>query len=177
MYNHNKAQQSKKRVHISWDILYSLTSPYASARHRSEPINKNIPPSHGRATACILLEFWRNLHCLTLHIYIYVCVCVSTGIGLTGNIILLLVLLYPNSHQNQNNLLRLLVIFDIIFLITELELCLEYMIKHEWVSIISVIYKQGWVGGCRYWIYRHYIICSSECMSNFKCNAKQVGVR
>ena len=22
MYNHNKAQQSKKRVHISWDILY-----------------------------------------------------------------------------------------------------------------------------------------------------------
>ena len=24
MYNHNKAQQSKNRVHISWDILYSL---------------------------------------------------------------------------------------------------------------------------------------------------------
>ena len=23
MYNHNKAQQSKNRVHISWDILYS----------------------------------------------------------------------------------------------------------------------------------------------------------
>ena len=22
MYNHNKAQQSKNRVHISWDILY-----------------------------------------------------------------------------------------------------------------------------------------------------------
>ena len=22
MYNHNKAQQSKDRVHISWDILY-----------------------------------------------------------------------------------------------------------------------------------------------------------
>ena len=22
MYNHNKAQQSKTRVHISWDILY-----------------------------------------------------------------------------------------------------------------------------------------------------------
>ena len=22
MYNHNKAQQNKKRVHISWDILY-----------------------------------------------------------------------------------------------------------------------------------------------------------
>ena len=24
MYNHNKAQQSKNRVHISWDILYTL---------------------------------------------------------------------------------------------------------------------------------------------------------
>ena len=24
MYNHNKAQQSKNRVHISWDILYIL---------------------------------------------------------------------------------------------------------------------------------------------------------
>ena len=24
MYNHNKAQQSKNRVHISWDILYNL---------------------------------------------------------------------------------------------------------------------------------------------------------
>ena len=22
MYNHNKAQQSKNRVHISWDMLY-----------------------------------------------------------------------------------------------------------------------------------------------------------
>ena len=24
MYNHNKAQQSKNRVHISWDILYNM---------------------------------------------------------------------------------------------------------------------------------------------------------
>ena len=24
MYNHNKAQQSKNRVHISWDILYEM---------------------------------------------------------------------------------------------------------------------------------------------------------
>ena len=24
MYNHNKAQQSKNRVHISWDILYDM---------------------------------------------------------------------------------------------------------------------------------------------------------
>ena len=26
MYNHNKAQQSKNRVHISWDILYFVNS-------------------------------------------------------------------------------------------------------------------------------------------------------
>ena len=26
MYNHNKAQQSKNRVHISWDILYTCDS-------------------------------------------------------------------------------------------------------------------------------------------------------
>ena len=26
MYNHNKAQQSKNRVHISWDILYDCNS-------------------------------------------------------------------------------------------------------------------------------------------------------
>ena len=25
MYNHNKAQQSKNRVHISWDILYNFS--------------------------------------------------------------------------------------------------------------------------------------------------------
>ena len=25
MYNHNKAQQSKNRVHISWDILYGVS--------------------------------------------------------------------------------------------------------------------------------------------------------
>ena len=27
MYNHSKAQQSKNRVHISWDILYYYKSP------------------------------------------------------------------------------------------------------------------------------------------------------
>ena len=27
MKNHNKAQQSKNRVHISWDILYDNTDP------------------------------------------------------------------------------------------------------------------------------------------------------
>ena len=38
MYNHNKAQQSKNRVHISWDILYvhywmwDATTPKANGR-------------------------------------------------------------------------------------------------------------------------------------------------
>ena len=26
MYNHNKAQQSKNRVHISWDMLYASSN-------------------------------------------------------------------------------------------------------------------------------------------------------
>ena len=26
MYNHNKAQKNKNRVHISWDIVYSVTA-------------------------------------------------------------------------------------------------------------------------------------------------------
>ena len=28
MYNHNKAQQSKNRVHISWDMLYKRINAY-----------------------------------------------------------------------------------------------------------------------------------------------------
>ena len=29
MYNHNKAQQSKNRVHISWDIRYAFLYAYS----------------------------------------------------------------------------------------------------------------------------------------------------
>ena len=38
MYNHNKAQQSKNRVYISWDILY------LSCRHVNRPISQCISP-------------------------------------------------------------------------------------------------------------------------------------
>ena len=38
MYNHNKAQQSKNRVHISWDILYG------SAMKQNSDIEKQKPP-------------------------------------------------------------------------------------------------------------------------------------
>ena len=48
MYNHNKAQQSKNRVHISWDILYvflALTHRYVMFNWNnicvSDPIAKN----------------------------------------------------------------------------------------------------------------------------------------
>ena len=32
MYNHNKAQQSKNRVHISWDILHGIAFQFKSFR-------------------------------------------------------------------------------------------------------------------------------------------------
>ena len=38
MYNHNKAQQSKNRVHISWDILYI----YISNRNRFALQSSNL---------------------------------------------------------------------------------------------------------------------------------------
>ena len=48
MYNHNKAQQSKNRVHISWDILYSardlrqIIPVYVMKKLRLIAINKII---------------------------------------------------------------------------------------------------------------------------------------
>ena len=47
MYNHNKAQQSKNRVQISWDILYiqpyfSILGSRQSGRHFSVGILKFI---------------------------------------------------------------------------------------------------------------------------------------
>ena len=35
MYNHNKAQQSKNRVHISWDILYVCDADSYQVQHPS----------------------------------------------------------------------------------------------------------------------------------------------
>ena len=39
MYNHNKAQQSKNRVHISWDILYVHSRQFKSAAMEEQWIN------------------------------------------------------------------------------------------------------------------------------------------
>ena len=43
MYNHNKAQQSKNRVHISWDILYLLVN-VAIELSRSNARVSGFPP-------------------------------------------------------------------------------------------------------------------------------------
>ena len=54
MYNHNKAQQSKNRVHISWDILY-VVSDYISELNSGEfrlQVNDGI------------WKFWYSFHLL-----------------------------------------------------------------------------------------------------------------
>ena len=41
MYNHNKAQQSKTRVHISWDVLYMIKIgryPYTSKHTKVQEV-------------------------------------------------------------------------------------------------------------------------------------------
>ena len=46
MYNHNKAQQSKNRVHISWDVLYVWVvelSISLTPRAVNEIQNQHIP--------------------------------------------------------------------------------------------------------------------------------------
>ena len=45
MYNHNKAQQSKNRVHISWDILYL---------HEVKNINFAVDMGHVNAKSALV---------------------------------------------------------------------------------------------------------------------------
>ena len=42
MYNHNKAQQSKNRVHISWDILFPS---HNALLFDHECIGEELPPT------------------------------------------------------------------------------------------------------------------------------------
>ena len=50
MYNHNKAQQSKNRVHISWDILYVNAT-------RKRVIRRIACDIHGLVdTICVLMH-------------------------------------------------------------------------------------------------------------------------
>ena len=42
MYNHNKAQQIKNRVHISWDILYMFTMTFNDKSVMKELIRQSF---------------------------------------------------------------------------------------------------------------------------------------
>ena len=60
MYNHNNAQQSKNRVHISWDILYFISSRVLTTDgmraklittcHQTKPLKSN---------SCTVAIMWR----------------------------------------------------------------------------------------------------------------------
>ena len=47
MYNHNKAQQSKKRVYISWDILYACMGNYIQMKYVMQLLNFNGKTTFG----------------------------------------------------------------------------------------------------------------------------------
>ena len=49
MYNHNKAQQSKNRVHISWDILYAI-SHHIQSRYNGTPLYMYKPEIYMAST-------------------------------------------------------------------------------------------------------------------------------
>ena len=57
MYKHNKAQQSKNRVHISWDILYGVFSwliTYTNIKRSKANIVEHIMFSVHISSICIL---------------------------------------------------------------------------------------------------------------------------
>ena len=64
MYNHNKAQQSKNRVHISWDILYRGV---INSQNTAAPVLEHQANcSHIADTIFIVLDqfrakYWFNL--------------------------------------------------------------------------------------------------------------------
>ena len=86
MYNHNKAQQSKNRVHISWDILYMIFNtqyiddPLPSAtlppnENSFEDIVKWNENPHHTEHILVINYFWLIdwIHCVvTIH---FMCPC------------------------------------------------------------------------------------------------------
>ena len=59
MYNHNKAQQSKNRVHISWDILYTKRY-HTNACYINISINKTDKESEISALGK-LIDPWKTI--------------------------------------------------------------------------------------------------------------------
>ena len=70
MYDHNKAQQSKNRVHISWDILYirynlDLSDPPNPQPqphlHPAPNPNPSYTPPHPQSnfvSQCLIVKYW-----------------------------------------------------------------------------------------------------------------------
>ena len=91
MYNHNKAQQSKNRVHIFWDILYIqngfVDENYCISLHFSikyVPVN----PVDNRST-CVYINAWpwtgdkpESLP-LTISLLTHICVTCHLKLGIT----------------------------------------------------------------------------------------------
>ena len=50
MYNHNKAQQSKNRVHISWDILLYADDTWNHVKGTPQNCVVSTAPAHGLGT-------------------------------------------------------------------------------------------------------------------------------
>ena len=76
MYNHNKALQSKNRVHISWDILYLCPiTKHADLYSHAGPVNefrKKI-----RQNTLIIIN---------IYIYIYIYLTQSEGVVKLDNV-------------------------------------------------------------------------------------------
>ena len=58
MYNHNKAQQSKNRAHISWDILYSVYREKSTHAYCISPSSVQIVDCHRLDTKLKLNQWW-----------------------------------------------------------------------------------------------------------------------
>ena len=58
MYNHNKAQQSKNRVHICWDILYLCQQKGVPDIHDIESIICVTTQPTGFPFMCNMHETW-----------------------------------------------------------------------------------------------------------------------
>ena len=66
MYNHNKAQQSKNRVHISWDILYVFLTL----------VHRHLLTNNVTISCCSAFEEWCRAECNNI-----IMICAINGIA------------------------------------------------------------------------------------------------
>ena len=67
MYNHNKAQQSKNRVHISWDILYAAIGALVPGKSTGAPW-KTTPRQDRTLLRMVRQEYFISARALTVWI-------------------------------------------------------------------------------------------------------------